>query len=202
MSESCLWYNIRVDEEKDADGSYTGRTKQLLLHFKDKLFQKCDKMLITQEIAKKTEKLHYHATFKFRELTKYDTFFKRVKRFFPDYPKGSISCAKVKKPVENIHYLCKDGTIVYAKGFDKEKILRESKEYNEKLYAKKNIINILYELAKESQHKEEVVEVVFNYYLDNGMMMDYRIMKTRVNTVWARVNRESAMKEFMRVCCY
>ena len=199
--EKFFWFNVRVDERKE-DEEWSTESKGKLLQFKDKVFHECTIIVISRETSSKTMKLHYHATFKFKKSMLKDTFDKKVNRYFVTYKGNEISRAIVRKPTNNMHYICKDQDVIYCKGLDKEKILAESKDYQEKLNVKKNIINILFELAKDSNSKEEVVEIVFNYYLKKEMMMDYRLMKTRVNTVWARINKQSALSEFMRVCCY
>lgn len=205
MTAKHYWFNIRVDEIK-IDDKYSQDSLDKLLSFKNKIFHECTKILIVQEVASITKKLHYHSTFKLKEEMKKETFFKRVKRWFPHYVKGSISNSIVKKPKENILYLCKDGTVIYCKGFDKEKILAESKIYNDKLKQKKGIVNNILNNVKTklSEGKEKtkylVIQEVHDYYVDKDLVVDYRVMRNKVNTIWAKLDREDSLGEFLSFC--
>ena len=78
------------------------------------LKENANTILITEEVSKKSKKLHHHVHFEYNCRIKIDSAIKKVKRKLQDIGYNNYYCKKVKDYERHLIYVLKDGNIVYS----------------------------------------------------------------------------------------
>lgn len=171
----CKNINIRIDV------LHTIQEGQIL-DFLKSFESKCSKIIVSREIADKTKKVHFHSTFEFIDFIKVDTIRRSILRKFPSHKGGSLSVAKVKKPVENLIYICKDGDFAYFHGYTLEELdVARSRYVKPEKHTGASLVKCVYDYIIEnglSPSKRGIFRMLIRKYADESKPVDkYYLLK-------------------------
>lgn len=201
MSSSNLW-NYRIDHDGH-DATFGTRLGAFLHSY---LLPLVDKMIVAKEISRVTKKLHYHIYAIFKDSQIYITLKKNFDKRFPFHTGNMKSLAKVKKPVINLAYTCKDKHFITFKGYT----LQELEAYGDLWVPKKtrtkmdNVVEKVVEYALNEGYDlstfKDCATVVYNFYKANKKLMNFKHMQSLVRNLQSEGDYENGLDDFYDFC--
>lgn len=204
-NEKISW-NFRIDrhpvnkgvETKVSDDTFQS---QFSAFFGLKMYNIAEKIVVMKEYATETLKLHYHANIVFRQAQKYGTIHKWFNEAFPFHTGSTKSCAFPKKKT-NLSYICKDKSIVFQKGYDKDEIHRIGDQWirtpEEK---KKNAVTTITAIIEEKYDEmpwditDVIITTTVEYYAQRKCAVQRFMMYAVMDGVRLQLDKETVTEE-------
>lgn len=154
--------------------------------------------VVTYEVAKVTKKEHIHCVLVYDEPQDpkvFNLLRTTFTRKFPLYVgnNGKKSYSQVKKPLENLCYICKDKNFIKYQGFTEEELLAYSNKWVTRKQIEQKGSTMIEQLRKyiEDQEgespnldEEAICDYVLDYYHKNNKAMDIYRIRAYVNSLW------------------
>jgi len=177
-------------------------SQQLSAFFGLKLYNVCTHIVVMQETATETKKIHFHANVIYRTPKKYVTIKGWFDKAFPLHTGGDKSLAVPRKKT-NLSYICKDHVIIFKKGYDVDEIHRIGDQWTSTPEEKKqNAITTITSDLKAKYGSEEpwdmadiIIDATIDYYKNRRSCIQRYMMYAVIDGVRLQLDGAAVKQE-------